>query len=91
MKPGVFVLFEDIVAVDGGGGQHFREALLKKYESSEVFRRLVGQMNWFWEVGSMGVAAGVTAVMFAVDDGNVTSALGRRLKSSREIVGLIGK
>ncbi|KAE9365178.1 hypothetical protein N431DRAFT_353302 [Stipitochalara longipes BDJ] len=76
MKPGVFVLIEDIVAVDGGGGQEFREALLKRYEKSEVFRKLVTQMNWFWGSGSMGVAAGVTAVVYSVEDENVVFALG---------------
>jgi hypothetical protein len=77
MKPGVFVLAEDIVAVDGAGGQEFREVLSVRYESSETFRRLVAQMNWFWGVGSMIVACGTTAFVYAVEDLNVVFALGR--------------
>jgi hypothetical protein len=38
LKPGVFVLLEDIVAVGGGGGQEFREALVRRYDGSELFR-----------------------------------------------------
>jgi hypothetical protein len=76
MKPGVFVLIEDIVAVDGGGGQEFREALVRRYDGSELFRRLVEQMNWFWGSGSMVVAAGVTAIVYIIEDKNVTFALG---------------
>jgi hypothetical protein len=77
MKPGVYVLIEDIVAVDGGGGQEFREALLARYESSKGFQRLVEQMNWFWGIGSILVAGGTTAIVYAVDDLNVVFALGR--------------
>jgi hypothetical protein len=32
-------------AVDGGGGQEFREALLARHERREVFGGLVEQMN----------------------------------------------
>jgi len=77
IKPGVFVLIEDIIAVDGDGGQEFREALLARYERSTVMRRLVEQMNWFWGLGSMGVAAGVTAIVYAVENEDVVFALGK--------------
>ncbi|KAI9743769.1 MAG: hypothetical protein M1818_002502 [Claussenomyces sp. TS43310] len=76
MKPGVFVLIEDIVAVDGGGFQAFREALVVRYESSEIFRRLVEQMNWFWGIGSMIVAGGTTAIVYAVPNLDVVFAIG---------------
>jgi hypothetical protein len=76
MKPGVFVLIEDIVAVDGGGGQEFREALVRRYDGSELFRRLVEQMNWFWGSGSMVVAGGVTAIVYIIEDKSVVFALG---------------
>jgi hypothetical protein len=86
MKPGVFVLIEDIVAVDGGGGQEFREALVRRYDGSELFRRLVEQMNWFWGSGSMVVAAGVTAIVYIIEDKNVTFALGMWISRYREAV-----
>jgi hypothetical protein len=65
MKPGVFVLIEDIVAVDGGGGQEFRDALVVRYESNGAFRRLVEQMNWFW------------GVVYGVEDLDVVFAIGK--------------
>ena len=76
-RPGVFVLVEDIVGVDGGGGQAYRRALVTRYETSVVFRRLLTQLNWFWGIGSLLAAVGVTAIVFVVDDMNVVFALGR--------------
>lgn len=35
------------------------------------------QMNWFWGLGSMGVTAGVTAIVYTVEDENVVFALGK--------------
>lgn len=77
MKPGVFVLIEDIVAVDGGGGQEFRAALLARYESSKDFQSLVEQINWLWGIGSILVAGGTTAIVYGVEDLNVVFALGK--------------
>lgn len=76
MKPGVYVLIEDIVAVDGGGSQEFREALLARYESSKDFRKFIAQMNWFWGIGSITVAGGTTTIVYAVENLNVVFALG---------------
>ena len=79
-KPGVFVVMEDIVAVDGGGGEKFRRALQVRYEASETFRRMLTQLNWFWGLGSMVVAAGMTVVVYVVEDLNVVFAIGRSIK-----------
>jgi hypothetical protein len=76
-KPGVFVVVEDIVAVDGGGGQSFRLALQARYETSETFRRMLAQLNWFWGVGSLAVAIATTVVVYVVDDLNVVVAIGQ--------------
>lgn len=79
--PGVLVLMEDIVAVDGGGGQSFREALKKRYEASSHFRKMVAQLNWFWGAGSLAVAVGVTVICYTVEDLNVVFALGKLIIS----------
>ena len=76
MKPGVFVLIEDVVAVDGGGLTAFRERLCKRHEASPVYRRMLAQLNWFWATGSLAVGSGTTAIVYGVDDLNVVFALG---------------
>lgn len=76
-KPGVFVVMEDIVAVDGAGGETFRRSLRDRYEASEVFRRMLTQLNWFWGIGSVVVAIVTTVVVFVVSDLNVVFAIGK--------------
>jgi hypothetical protein len=77
--PGVYVLMEDIVAVDGGGGESFRKDLAKRYEASTRFRVMVAQLNWFWGIGSLVIAVVVTILCYMLDDLNVVFALGKLL------------
>jgi hypothetical protein len=79
-KPGVFVVVEDIVAVDGGGGEDFRRALQARYEATVTFRRMLAQLNWFWGLGSVAVATATTVVVYVVKDLNVVFAIGEHEK-----------
>ncbi|KIW94733.1 uncharacterized protein Z519_04710 [Cladophialophora bantiana CBS 173.52] len=81
-KPGVFVVMEDIVAVDGGGGEGFRRALRARYEASETFRRMLEELNWFWGLGSVVVATVTTIVVYVVKDLNVVFAIGQSPRPS---------
>ncbi|KAK0640665.1 hypothetical protein B0T16DRAFT_335694 [Cercophora newfieldiana] len=51
--PLVLTLVEDIVAVDGGAGREYREALMARYKASKMFRRMIADQNWFWGVGAL--------------------------------------
>ncbi|GAB1202503.1 hypothetical protein APSETT445_001120 [Aspergillus pseudonomiae] len=64
MPTALYVMIEDVVAVDGGGGQKFRYALRVRYLSSPYFRRMLFQMNCFWAGGSIIFAAAITAIVF---------------------------
>ncbi|QGA14289.1 hypothetical protein EYB26_001942 [Talaromyces marneffei] len=75
MPTALYVLVEDIVAVDGGGGQSFRYALRKRYLSSPYFRRMLFEMNCFWAGGSLITAAAITAIIFTTPI-NVAYTLG---------------
>ncbi|KKK16691.1 hypothetical protein P175DRAFT_0540939 [Aspergillus ochraceoroseus IBT 24754] len=66
MPTALYVLIEDVVAVDGGGGQIYRYALRTRYLSSPYFRRMLVQMNFFWAGGSVIWAAAITAIVFTV-------------------------
>jgi membrane protein YdbS with pleckstrin-like domain len=67
---------EDIVAVDCGGGGEFREALIARYKASEPFQRLLRQMDWFWGIGGLLLAIGVTLVIFLNPSEPVSFAVG---------------
>lgn len=75
--PGVFTLMEDIVAVDGGGHQEFRKALVARYNASPQFRKMLAQLNWFWAIGSLVIALVTTIICYVIDDLNVVFALGK--------------
>lgn len=64
MPTALYVMIEDVVAVDGGGGQTYRYALRVRYLSSPYFRRMLFQMNCFWAGGSIIFAAVITAIVF---------------------------
>jgi hypothetical protein len=64
MPTALYVLIEDVVAVDGAGGQMYRYALRTRYLSSPYFRRMLVQMNYFWAGGSLIWAAAITAMVF---------------------------
>ena len=68
MPTALYVLIEDVIAVDGGGGQVYRYALRTRYLSSPYFRRMLFEMNCFWGGGSVVFAAAITAIVFTVPE-----------------------
>ncbi|TVY16173.1 hypothetical protein LARI1_G006379, partial [Lachnellula arida] len=60
VRPAVYYVVEDVVAVDGNGGVEYREAWTQRYEGSEGFRRMVWMVSVVWMVGFY-VGAGVFA------------------------------
>ena len=64
--PIIFSIIEDVVAVDGGGGQRYRTALMMRYNTSPKFRALLRHMTWFWGVPSLVVGIALMALIFTV-------------------------
>ncbi|KAF7967148.1 hypothetical protein HWV62_18624 [Athelia sp. TMB] len=66
VRPMVYTLVEDIVAVDGGGGRRFREEWNARYEASPAFRRMLSRLDAFWGFGAVVVAGVATALLWTV-------------------------
>lgn len=64
--PIIYSIVEDVVAVDGGGGQRYRSALMMRYNASPKFRTLLRQMTWFWGVPSLFIGVVLIALIFTV-------------------------
>ncbi|PGH10508.1 hypothetical protein AJ79_05436 [Helicocarpus griseus UAMH5409] len=64
MPTALYVLIEDIVAVDGAGGQKYRRALRNRYLASPYFRQMLFEMNCFWGGGSIVFATITTILIF---------------------------
>ncbi|KAI5282481.1 hypothetical protein KEM54_002712 [Ascosphaera aggregata] len=66
MPTALYPLIEDIVAVDGGGGQMYRQALRSRYLASPMFRQMLFEMNCFWAGGAIGSATLSTILVFTL-------------------------
>ncbi|KAK1756735.1 hypothetical protein QBC47DRAFT_451315 [Echria macrotheca] len=68
VRPLVYTLVEDIIAVDGNAGKEYRAALDARYAASAHFRRLLVQLNWFWAVGALVDGIGTLVVIWTVPE-----------------------
>ncbi|KAL2060847.1 hypothetical protein VTL71DRAFT_8899 [Oculimacula yallundae] len=64
VKPAIFYIVEDIVAVDGNGGLSFRTAFNARYESSVVFREMIWKLSLAWCLAFYVLAGAFTALVF---------------------------
>jgi hypothetical protein len=60
-RPPVYIMIEDIVAVNGGGQKEYRQALDARYKASPVFRRMLLVLTWVW--GTCSFALGVVLLV----------------------------
>lgn len=81
LRPGTYVIVEDIVAVDGKQGQAFRQAWSDRYEASVVMRQHLQRMDLLW--GSTGLA--MVALIWGLVFGLNTS------RTNREVAYSLGK
>lgn len=63
VHPGAYYFLEDILAVTGGAGRPFREALASRYEASPKFRKMLLQQSLFWSIPGLIVAIALTVVV----------------------------
>lgn len=66
LRPGIYSMIEDIVAVDGSGGTDYREALNKRYEASHTFRAMLRRLGLFWSIGAEAMAVLCTILVFTL-------------------------
>ncbi|PPJ58752.1 hypothetical protein CBER1_08376 [Cercospora berteroae] len=66
LRPAIYSMIEDVVAVDGSGGTEYREALNRRYEASHVFRSLLRRLGIFWALGAEGMAMVTTILIFTI-------------------------
>ncbi|OJI88148.1 hypothetical protein ASPTUDRAFT_61539 [Aspergillus tubingensis CBS 134.48] len=67
MRPALYPLLEDIIAVDGNGGTEFRDRLDQRYNASPPFRNMLHRLTILWMVPQMLVAGGTLAGIVIAD------------------------
>ena len=66
-RPGLFTIVEDVVAVDGGQGDTFRELWDARYKKSEEMRSLLANLSWIWGLSGLVMAIVVTVLVFTIN------------------------
>jgi hypothetical protein len=64
VRPAVYYIVEDVVAVDGNGGVAYREAFGARYESSPVFQGMIWMLSVVWTLSFYIFAAVFTVLVF---------------------------
>ncbi|KAF1981166.1 hypothetical protein K402DRAFT_398790, partial [Aulographum hederae CBS 113979] len=83
MPPAVYIITEDVVAVDGKQGTEFRKIWADRYEASPVIRSLLAKLDWMWGVSGIMLVAAIVAIISAVDEESVGFAVGKFPVSTR--------
>ncbi|PLB45540.1 hypothetical protein P170DRAFT_512214 [Aspergillus steynii IBT 23096] len=76
VRPGVYTIVEDVLAVDGGQGEEYRRLLDARYCSSKAIRVLLARLDLAWGLSGAIVATGLITLIGTL--------------SSRDTVFLIG-
>ncbi|KAK4890383.1 hypothetical protein LTR27_010911 [Elasticomyces elasticus] len=76
VRSGVYAITEDIVAVDGGQGQAFRQQLEARYLASRTIHRLFHQLDLVWGVSAVVVGALSTGLLFGLESQDAGYVLG---------------
>ena len=71
VRPAVYYIVEDVVAVDGNGGIEYREAFTARYETSPIFQTLIWTTSVVWMVAFYVFAAVFTALVFRLPKASV--------------------
>ncbi|KAG0650175.1 hypothetical protein D0Z07_2939 [Hyphodiscus hymeniophilus] len=64
VRPAIYYIVEDVVAVDGDGGIAYREAFTARYETSPIFQKMIWTLSVAWMVAFYVLAAIFTVLIF---------------------------
>lgn len=76
LRPGVYVIVEDVVAVDGKQGREWRQAWNNRYLSSPVFRHFLIFIERIWACTGLSVVAIIWGIAFGMENHEVGYAIG---------------
>jgi hypothetical protein len=74
-RPALLAIIEDSAAIEARGELAARLAVIKRYELSPLFRKMVQRLSWFWGIGCMVIAIITTILIFSLEE-NVAFGVG---------------
>jgi hypothetical protein len=66
VRPAIYYIVEDVVAVDGNGGIEYREAFTARYDSSPIFQKMIWRLSVAWMMAFYILAGVFTALVFVL-------------------------
>lgn len=66
LRPSLYSIIEDIVAVDGCGGTAYRDRLNARYEASSDFRAMIHRQSVFWTSGCLAASLLTTVLIWTI-------------------------
>ncbi len=67
-KPALLAFVEDAGAIEGQGGVDYRRQVMKRYEVSARFRRMMLVLTWCWGVGLIIIAIVATVLIMELSE-----------------------
>ncbi|KAE8452555.1 hypothetical protein EG329_013814 [Mollisiaceae sp. DMI_Dod_QoI] len=74
-RPALLAILEDSGAIEYRGELTARHAVLRRYEASPLFRKMIQRLSWFWGVGFLMIAMITTILIFSLEE-NVAFGVG---------------
>lgn len=75
VRPAIFYVVEDVVAVEGNGGAEYRSAFNERYASSPVFQAMIYNLSVVWMLVFYGAAAGLVAMIWVLGEKGVNAQM----------------
>jgi hypothetical protein len=67
-RPAILAFVEDAGAIEGQGGVEYRAAVMKRYEVSPRFRRMLLLLSWGWGLGLFCIAIVSTVLIMVLSE-----------------------
>jgi len=67
-RPALLAFIEDAGGIEGRGGLEYRRHVIKRYEESPVFQRLILFLSWMWGLGAIGIAIISTVLIMVLSE-----------------------
>lgn len=63
VRPGVFYICEDVIAVNANAGRPYREAIHARFEASPMFRKMMLDLSWAWSIPAIVIGVVLVVVI----------------------------
>jgi len=67
-RPALLAFIEDAGAIEGQGGVQYRTNVMRRYEVSPFFRRMILLLSWGWGLGFLCIATVATVLIMELEE-----------------------